>query len=89
MDQGRLQKRPIKPKAEDPRQNPRTKQKHQNAAFGKRRNNGARDHHGLPVVFTMDHGGGGMAVHPLLPPAALVSFVPFRFPARFFWFLPF
>ena len=31
MDQGRLQKRPIKPKAEDPRQNPQTKKKHQNA----------------------------------------------------------
>jgi len=50
MDQGRLQKRPIKPKAEDARQNPWTKRKHQNVAFGKRWNSGASDHHRLLVV---------------------------------------
>jgi len=87
MDQGRLQKRPIKPKVENPRQNVRTKKKYQNAAFGKRQNSGVRDLHGLPVVFTTAGGGlarpcclGHKAVRPLLPPAASVSFVHFHFP---------
>jgi len=85
----RLQKRPIKPKPEDPTQNLRTKKKYQNAAFGKRRSSGARDQHRPPVVFTTARGGGGTTVRPLLPPAASVSFVPFHFRMRFFRFFPF
>jgi len=79
MDQGRLQKRPIKPKVEDPRQNPLTKKKHQNVAFGKRQNSGAKYHHRLPVVLTTARGGGGTAVLPgthgcgsPLPPTASI-----------------
>ena len=73
--------------AEDPRQNLRTKKKHQNAAFGKWWNGRARYHHGLPVVVSMDRGGGthGRAVstHGRASPVChgFFSFVPFCFPA--------
>jgi len=86
MDQGRLQKTPIKPKAEDPRQNPRTKKKHQNAAFGKRRNSEARDRDGLPVVFTTAHGASGTAVRPLLHWLVWFLSCPFVFLRDFFDF---
>ena len=81
-DQGRLQKRPNKPKVEDPRQNLRTKKKPQNAVFGKRQNGRARHHHGLPVVVGRTTVlSGCMTVRPLSTPSSLVSFVAFRFPA--------
>ena len=57
-DQGRLQKRPNWPNAEDPRQNLQTKKKYQNEAFGKRRNGRVRHHHSLPMVVSTDCGGG-------------------------------
>ena len=75
-----------------PRQNLRIIKKHQNTAFGKRQNDKARHHHGLPVVVSTDVVVGRtamlfrhMAMRPLFAP---VSFVPFRFPTQFFGFCP-
>jgi len=76
----RLQKKPIKPKAEDPRQNPRTKMKQQNAAFGKQRNSRAKDHHGPWWGW---HGRAASDARPCVPYCHRL----FRFPSRPFIFL--
>ena len=65
--------------AEDPRQNLWTKTKHQNAAFGKRRNDRARHHHDLPMVVSTDCGGGTHGRVSLVCPGSSVSFMPSLF----------
>ena len=57
MDQGRLQKRAINTKAEDPRQDLQSKAKHQNAAKQENEAGQGRDDHGQAVVGTTDRGG--------------------------------
>jgi len=72
MDQGRLQKRPIKSKAEDPRQNHGL----QRSTKTQHSENGGT----AGPETTTARGEGGMALRPLLPPAASNSSVPFCFP---------
>jgi len=75
--QERLQKRPNRPKTEDPKQNPRTRKKHKMQRSRSGEHGLARKHHGQPVVFITGRGG------PLSPPVVSFSFAAVRFPARF------
>ena len=52
-----LQKRPNRPKMEDPSQNSRTKKKHKTQRLRSEGAKPARRHHGKPVVFTTGRGG--------------------------------
>ena len=85
-----LQKKPNRANTDDPRQDPRSKAKHQNAAFGKWENRADIRHHRLPVVFTTTCVWGGTVVlsgtHGRAFPSApdlRFSFASFRLPARF------
>jgi len=86
--------------AEDPRQNLWTKTKHQNAAFGKRRNDRARHHHDLPMVVSSDCGVGthdravwthdrAVWTHDRASPICPGFFHAFSFSCAIFRFMPF
>ena len=78
---------PIGPKRMIQGKNLRTKAKHQKAAFKKRQNWWARDHHGLPVVFTTAHGGGRTVMLPRTHGRVSLLLPVFRFSSRLFDFL--
>ena len=83
--QVRLQKKPNRPNTDDPRQDPRSKAKHQIAAFGKRENGADSNHHGQPVM--VDARPCFLArrtVFPLYSRVFSLSFAAARFLAWFF-----
>jgi len=64
LSQEELQRKPNRPKSDDPRKKPANQKEHKTQHSRSDGTAAARGHHGQPVVFTTAHGGGHMVVLP-------------------------